>query len=124
MLTLATSTTFLEQLKDPKAAVWVEFDKQYRPVLLAAARRSGLADSRADDAVQATFTTFYEKCRNGEYDREKGRLRSWLLGIAQYKFIEAYRSSANDTPNRHRVTKHTYVSTATRMASNYAKTSR
>jgi len=95
MLTLETCTTLLEQLNDLEDAAWTGFVNHYQPVLLAIARRRGLRDDRADDAVQATLTTFFETYRGGRFNREKGGLKNWLLGIARNKFREALRAVAN-----------------------------
>lgn len=95
MLTLETCTTLLEQLNDPQDAAWTGFVNHYRPVLLAIAWRRGLKGDRADDAVQATLTTFFETYRGGRFNREEGGLKNWLLGIARNKFREALRAVAN-----------------------------
>jgi RNA polymerase sigma factor (sigma-70 family) len=81
-----TSTSLLEGLLDPQNdRVWTEFFERYGPIVRGFARKLGLRDHEADDAVQETMVTFVTKYREGGYDREKGRLRSWLCGLAQHK---------------------------------------
>ena len=50
------------------------------------ARRLGLAEADAEDVAQQTLTSFCTSYRSGNYDREKGRLRDWLFGIARNEF--------------------------------------
>jgi len=87
-----TSTILLEGLKnsaDQKA--WREFDERYRPLILAVAARSGLRGSEVEDAAQETMIAFLEAYRESRYDREKGRLRDWLRGIACHKVRDIQR---------------------------------
>ncbi len=87
-----TSTILLEGLKDhANQMAWREFDARYRPLLLAVARRLGLAEEDADDAVQETVTAFVAQYAKGRYQREKGRLRDWLCGIMTHKVRDIQR---------------------------------
>jgi len=79
-----TSTSLLEGLKDPNnQVVWRNFVERYRPMLERYARRFGLGSADAQDAAQVTLIAFNDSYRQGKYDREKGRLRVWLFGIAR-----------------------------------------
>lgn len=91
MLTSTTGTTLLRGLLERKEAAWRDFHERFEPVLLAVARRAGLRDENARDAVQTTFEVLWTGLRAGRYDRERGRLRSWLRGIASKKIMEAIR---------------------------------
>lgn len=87
-----TSTALLRGLEDQRdVEAWQRFCERYGPLLLAVARRSGLRDADADDVVQDTLLVFVERYRDGQYERERGRLRSWLRGIALNKIREARR---------------------------------
>ena len=78
-----TSTTLLDGLNDPRNdRAWRRFYTRYTPMLLSYAKRVGLSDADAQDAVAETLTTFLQKYAAGEYDRDRGRLKSWLGGIA------------------------------------------
>lgn len=82
--TTRTTTQLLEGLHDPEnSAAWAEFDARYRPILLAVARRVGLNDADAADVAQETVVRFLAEYRAGRYDRERGRLRAWVLTIAR-----------------------------------------
>ncbi|MBL1218167.1 MAG: sigma-70 family RNA polymerase sigma factor [Planctomycetes bacterium] len=63
---------------------WEEFDRRYRPILVAFGRRLGLGESDAADVAQEAIVRFLTSYRSGKYDRDKGRLRSWLIGIARH----------------------------------------
>ncbi len=91
----ATSTFLLQAIRDPgNGAGWQQFDRRYRPVLLVTARRLGLSPQDAEDAAQETLASFAKEYREERYDRDKGRLRDWLLGIARHKIQDIYRRRA------------------------------
>jgi len=71
--------------------VWRDFDGRYRPVLRAFAGRLGLASADAEEVAQETLARFVELYRAGKYDRERGRLRSWIFGIAQRRVADVRR---------------------------------
>lgn len=79
-----TSTSLLEGLKTAEnTAAWERYVSRYRPVLVRFARSVGLRDADAEDVAQATLLEFSTAYQGGRYQREKGRLRSWLFGIAR-----------------------------------------
>lgn len=83
MLTTVTSTALLLGLREPdNEPAWRQFCTRYEPMLLAVVRQAGLSDSDAHDVVQETLLAFVQAFRAGKFDRERGRLRSWLRGIA------------------------------------------
>ncbi len=89
-----TTTALLEDLVDPaNEAVWREFDERYRPALFGLARRLGLREEDAADAAQETLARFVAGFRRGDYDRTRGKLRSWLLGIARNCVVEMQRKA-------------------------------
>ena len=82
----------LDALHDPEnAAVWEDFDKRYRPILIGFARNLGLDEQDAADVAQETLTRFVSEYRVGRYDRNKGRLGAWLVGIARYRILDLRR---------------------------------
>jgi RNA polymerase sigma-70 factor (ECF subfamily) len=74
--------------------VWAEFDRRYRPILLGFARQLGLDDNDAADVAQESLVRFLSAYRSGEYDRGRGRLRSWLVAIAKYRVADHRRATA------------------------------
>ena len=87
-----TSTALLAGLFDPgNNAVWREFDRRYRPILTAFARRLGLTADDAAEAAQDTLARFVEEYRAGKYERSRGRLRAWLIGMAKTRIAQMKR---------------------------------
>lgn len=83
-----TATLLLEGLKDPaNARVWQEYVDRYRPLIVRYAQRLGVAAMDADDVAQQTLLTFCSAYRAGKYDRERGRLRTWLFTIAHSQIM-------------------------------------
>lgn len=98
---LTTTTQLLESLKDTaNARAWGDFVERYRPILLAVVLRMGLGSEDASDVVQQTFLEFVRDYRGQRYDRAKGKLRSWLIGIAKHRALDVVRADA-----RHRVSR-------------------
>ena len=96
-----TTTALLKNLHDEhNDAAWREFDDRYRPILLGFSRRLGLSDADAVDVAQETMIQFIKEYREDKYDRERGRLRSWLLGIARYRVAGIYRKRATNRISR------------------------
>ncbi len=91
-----TTTRLLEGLFDQADdEVWMEFDRRYRPIIIGLARKLGLRDEDAADVAQETLARFLKAYRAGEYDRTRGRLRSWIIGIAKYRIADVMRARAN-----------------------------
>lgn len=90
---IITTTELLNGLYDPgKRSAWDEFDRRYRPILYAYLRRMGLNENDAADVAQETLTCFVADYRQHKYDREQGRLRSWLIGIARCRLADLRRA--------------------------------
>jgi RNA polymerase sigma factor (sigma-70 family) len=79
-----TTTRLIEDLRDPSnVAAWFAFDARYRPVLIAFARKLGFSQDDATELAQQTLAEFSRCYNDGRYQREQGRLSSWLIGIAR-----------------------------------------
>ena len=90
-----TTTTILADLKsDESGAAWKRLVDRFRRPIIAFALRIGLPPSEADDVAQDTLLAFLQNYRAGKYDREKGRLSSWLFGIAYRQAAGANRAAA------------------------------
>ncbi|MFN0134113.1 MAG: RNA polymerase sigma factor [Phycisphaerales bacterium] len=89
-----TTTLLLDSLKDEKRdAVWIEFDARYRRVIEVFCVSIGLREQDAQEVAQQTMVEFLRDFRAGKYVRGKGRLRSWLVGIAHHRAIDLMRSA-------------------------------
>lgn len=90
---VTTTTLLLDGLKDAaNQNVWQEFHGRYLPVMLAFARKLGLNPEDAADAAQDALVRFVREYRTGRYDRTRGRLRSWLIGIVKYRVADLKRA--------------------------------
>lgn len=79
-----TTTKLIEELRDPgNSEAWSGFDQRYRPVLVGLGRAMGLSADAAAELAQQALVEFSVAYRAGKYDRERGRLSSWLIGIAR-----------------------------------------
>lgn len=86
MLSSATATTtqILADLCDAaNSSAWGQLDSRYRPILRRLAVRFDLNGDDAEEFAQQTMVEFSRAYRAGQYERERGRLRSWLIGIAR-----------------------------------------
>lgn len=91
----------MESLKDPgQDAVWREFDTRYRPVLFAFAQKVGLNRTDAEEVAQTVLVEFLQAYRAGRYDRSKGRLSSWIIGIARNQIAKHARVRGRAAGNR------------------------
>jgi RNA polymerase sigma-70 factor (ECF subfamily) len=95
-----TSTTLLNTLLAEPAdqGAWRTFCDRYGPAVYRFARRQGLAEADADEVLSDTLTTFFEAYRAGRYERQRGRLRTWVFGIAMNKAREMRRTLARNRP--------------------------
>ena len=92
LLRTTTTTALLDGLFNADdGVVWQVFDERYRPIMVGVGRRLGLSDSEAEDVAQETLLQFLRDYRANRYDREKGRLRGWIAGIARHRVIDYQR---------------------------------
>lgn len=90
-----TTTLLLDALKDSaNAEAWTAFDQRYRPIVIGLARHLGAGEDDAAEIAQQTLFEFLRDYREGRYDRGKGRLRAWIVGIARHRIIDAQRRRA------------------------------
>lgn len=81
-----TTTRLLERLHDASDhEIWEQFDRRYRPILTSVLTRMGMTHDQAVELGQETLVEFVRQYRKGRYDRDKGRLSHWLLGIARHR---------------------------------------
>lgn len=90
-LMTATNTALLEGLRERNNRTWDEFCSRYQPLLESFARRLGVHEHDAQDAAQEALLAFAVAYQKGSYNRDKGRLRSWLFAIASNKVRDLQR---------------------------------
>ena len=86
-----TTTALLAALHDlSDQPAWREFEGRYAPIISGVARRMGLSESDSQDVMQETMLQFIRDYRAGKYDRTRGRLRSWIIGIARHRIADIF----------------------------------
>ncbi|MCG3126245.1 MAG: hypothetical protein CHACPFDD_01075 [Phycisphaerae bacterium] len=89
-----TTTQLLDGLHEPgNGGAWDEFDRRFRPILVGFLRHMGVNETDAADVAQETLACFILDYRAGKYDRQRGRLRTWLIGIARYRLLDMRRAA-------------------------------
>ena len=79
-----TTTQVLEELKNCNDVLaWSNFRDHFYPMVFNFAKALGLSTTDAEDAAQETMLAFLKAFRSGKYNRKKGHLSSWLLGVAR-----------------------------------------
>ena len=97
MISSTTDVSLLETLWGGRnQRAWHEFFQTYSPLLMIFARRLGLSDADASDAVQETLLAVYGAFRDmpAPFDRSKGRFKHWLRGVAAHKVRDVQRRRA------------------------------
>lgn len=97
ILATRTTTKLLDALRDHgNEPAWAQIDGRYRPVIRGLARQLGLREADAEEVAQQSLAEFVRAYREGRYDRTKGRLSSWILGIAHHTTLRVLRTRKRD----------------------------
>jgi RNA polymerase sigma factor (sigma-70 family) len=89
---LPTRASLLDRLKDTgDNASWEEFQRTYRGLLVGVARRAGLNEHEADEAVQDTLIAVAKKMPEFSYQPGKDSFKGWLLRIVRWKIVDQVR---------------------------------
>jgi RNA polymerase sigma factor (sigma-70 family) len=89
---LPTRRSLLSKLKDSgHHEAWREFFDAYWKLIFHTARRAGLDEQEAQDAVQETMLTVSKEMPGFTYDRSKGRFKNWLLLITRRRVADVLR---------------------------------
>jgi RNA polymerase sigma-70 factor (ECF subfamily) len=89
-----TTTLLLDSLRDEsRPEGWEQFSARYWPVLAGFARKLGLSEADAADAAQWTLMEFLREFRAGRYERARGRLSSFVVGIARNRILTLRRQA-------------------------------
>ncbi len=101
---LSTRESLLLKLKqtgehnDCDQDAWFQFVEIYGPIVYSRCLRSGLQSVDAQVVTQEVFVRVYHAIQRFEYDRARGRFRSWLYQITQNeirRFIQRVRKNDN-----------------------------
>lgn len=87
-----TRSSVLKRVRNPEdVEAWERFYDLYADFIFSLGRRSGLQEADAADVVQSVLIELAGKIGQFEYDREKGKFRSWLATCAGYRIKDAQR---------------------------------
>ncbi len=99
---VATRASLLRRVCDwSDDASWQEFFDLYWRILYAVAIQSGLTESEAEEAVQATMISVARKIRDFKYDPKVGSFRRWICNQAQWKVADFVRRRAREQKRLH-----------------------
>jgi len=89
---LPTRASLLQRLKDAgDHASWEEFHRTYRGLLVGVARRAGLDEGEAEEAVQDTLIGVARKLPDFQYDSRRDSFKGWLLQLLRWKVADQFR---------------------------------
>lgn len=96
---IPTRQSLLSRLRDwDDAASWQDFFDTYSKLLYHVARKSGLNDAEAQEAVQETVITVARQMPKFRYDRSKGSFKGWLLRTTQWRIGDQFRKRRSHLP--------------------------
>ena len=98
-----TRSSVLKAVADTEnEAAWQRLFDLYAGFVFSIARSKGLNDSDADDIVQTVFADLARNLPTFEYDRAKGRFRSYLSGLVHWRVNDRLRSGIMTSGRRRR----------------------
>ncbi len=77
-------------------AAWSRLFDLYAGFVFSIARSKGLHDADADDVVGTVFADLARNLPTFAYDREKGRFRSYLTGLVNWRVMDKLKASKRD----------------------------
>ena len=89
---LPTRLSLLQRLKSwDDQTSWQQFFDMYGKMIYGLARRAGLSDADAQDAVQETVIAVAKKLPQFNYDPALGSFKSWLSKTARWRITDVLR---------------------------------
>ncbi|MBR1920479.1 MAG: sigma-70 family RNA polymerase sigma factor [Kiritimatiellae bacterium] len=89
----ATRSSVLRAVADTEnAAAWNRVFDLYAGFVFSVARSKGLSETDADDVVQTVFGDLARNLPTFAYDRAKGRFRSYLSGLVNWRVADRMKS--------------------------------
>lgn len=96
---LVTRRSLVDRLVDlDDRKRWQDFFDTYWKLIYGVARKAGLTDPEAQDAVQETVITVAKNI--SRYEREAGSFKGWLLHITRWRIADQFRKRAPDNQRR------------------------
>ena len=93
----ATRSSVLKAVADTEnEAAWSRLFDLYAGFVFSISRSKGLKAEDADDIVQIVFTDLARNLPTFEYDRSKGRFRSYLTGLVHWRVMDRLKERKRD----------------------------
>ena len=93
----STRSSVLRAVADTEnEAAWQRLFDLYAGFVFSIARSKGLNDADADDIVQVVFTDLARNLPTFQYDRAKGRFRSYLAGLVHWRVTDKLKAGKRD----------------------------
>lgn len=93
----STRSSVLRAVADTEnEAAWNRFFDLYAGFVYSVARSRGLNDADADDVVQNVFADLARNLPMFRYDRAKGRFRSYLAGLVNWRVVDKMKSAKRE----------------------------
>lgn len=93
-----TRQSLLARLKRwDDSASWNDFFETYWRLIYSVARKAGLTDSEAQDAVQETIISVAKKMPEFDYDPALGSFKSWLMRLTHWRVADQLRKRGYDS---------------------------
>ena len=77
-------------------AAWQRLFDLYAGFIFSIARSKGLKPEDADDIVQVVFTDLTRNLPTFQYDRSKGKFRSYLAGLVHWRVMDRLKAGKRD----------------------------
>ena len=93
----STRSSVLRAVADTEnESAWNRLFDLYAGFVYSIARSKGLNDADADDVVQVVFTDLARNLPTFQYDRAKGRFRSYLAGLVHWRVTDRLKAGKRD----------------------------
>ncbi len=93
----STRSSVLKAVADTENdAAWNHFFDLYAGFVYSLARYKGLRPEDADDMVQIVFADLARNLPTFKYDRAKGKFRSYLAGLVNWRVMDRLKASKRD----------------------------
>ena len=93
----STRSSVLRAVADTEnEAAWQRLFDLYAGFVYSLARYKGLKPDDADDMVQVVFADLARNLPPFKYDREKGKFRSYLTGLVNWRVMDRLKASKRD----------------------------
>ena len=93
----ATRSSVLRAVADTASeAAWQRLFDLYAGFVFSIARSKGLRSEDADDIVQVVFADLARNLPTFQYDRAKGKFRSYLTGLVHWRIMDRLKSGKRD----------------------------